>query len=636
MEYAVGNRVLNEWQIVREIGSGASGRVWEIEKIDHGISITSALKIIQVPQDPSMKKILYSDGMDDRSVTQFFQNVVDDLTKEIKFMIDMKGFPYIVNCEDYSVIHYPGEIKWDILIRMELLTPIQTYTQNHILSEADILKMSGELLQTLMLFEERGIIHRDIKPGNIFVDKYGNFKIGDFGIARICDRTSANLSKKGTLNYMAPEVFHGGDYGHTVDIYSLGLVLYKLLNNNRLPFYPDGASYSSGDMQQALIDRMSGKKEMPLPKSASPEFGKIVRRMCAHNPEDRYQNAAEIVADLEQIKGSVKGVSSHIGNPTGKVNRNLEETKPFFENGRIRDKEAAKRTGETELKSSSGLKVFITSSTLTEVTHQSVKQKPVTKKAILKALSAISIITAVVLYYFMSKSYTLNVVNGSGSGTYKGGEEITVTAEDVFGSTFMKWEVTGNLSLTDEELVTRTLSFKMPRSGISLKALYSINNYKVTVHNGSGTGDYNVGEEVSITADEEETGKEFSRWDVDDGLVDLEHADKPRTSFTMPDENVEISAIYRNLQYSLQVENGEGSGNYEYNKSVRIMAQEKSGQTFREWVVLEGEFEFSEEQKTMPEVSIDMPACDLLIRAEYVTIQNGVAISIHAKTFEQK
>ena len=162
MDYKVGEQVFNDWQIVREIGSGASGTVWEIVKIDHDISTSSALKVIRVPQKPSMAKSLYGDGMDEVSVTQFFQGVVNDLSDEIKIMIDMKGFPYIVNCEDYSVVRYPDEIKWDILIRMELLTPVQEYIQRNVLTEADVLKMGRELLQTLELFENKGIIHRDI------------------------------------------------------------------------------------------------------------------------------------------------------------------------------------------------------------------------------------------------------------------------------------------------------------------------------------------------------------------------------------------------------------------------------------------------------------------------------------------
>ena len=82
MEYRVGEMVFNDWEIVREIGSGASGQVWEIVKKDHDISISSALKVIHVPKDPSLKRTLYGDGMDERSITTFFQDMVDDLTDE--------------------------------------------------------------------------------------------------------------------------------------------------------------------------------------------------------------------------------------------------------------------------------------------------------------------------------------------------------------------------------------------------------------------------------------------------------------------------------------------------------------------------------------------------------------------------
>ena len=63
-------------------------------------------------------------------------------------------------------------------------------------------------------------------------------------------------------------------------------------------------------MQQALIDRLSGKKELPLPCAASEAFGKIVLRMCAHDPGERYQNAGEILADLEHITGSGKNIAA--------------------------------------------------------------------------------------------------------------------------------------------------------------------------------------------------------------------------------------------------------------------------------------------------------------------------------------
>lgn len=686
MEYKVGTLVFNDWKIIREIGSGASGRVWEIEKVDHDIAISSALKVVQVPQNPSLEKTLYNDGMDEVSVTHFFQGVVNDLTEEIKIMIGMKGFPYIVNCEDYSVIKYPDQVKWDILIRMELLTPIQTYIQKNILSEADVLKLGRELLQTLQLFESKGIIHRDIKPDNIFVDNYGNFKIGDFGIARICDKASADLSKKGTENYMAPEVFHGKEYDHTVDIYSLGLVLYKLLNNNRLPFYPESGAYSDWDMQQALIDRLSGKKAMPLPASASPEFGKIITRMCAHSPEERYQRAEDVLADLEHITGSDKGIvgiaagmpdrATDIGASDGSgAGAGFNATRAIFEGSMvIHDAGAVKKLNRTGITGNSSQKTGAplsadakpgadkaqkkeagadsaqantqtgaqksenkkTAKSGSEKTAGEAKKTDsddpgggggIKKKTIIQGITAAVIIFVILFYFLMNKTYSLTVTDGSGTGTYKGGQKVTAAAKDVPGSTFTKWEITGKLSLTDEERTEKTVSFKMPRHDVTLKAVYTLNMHSAVVNGGTGTGEYGVGEEVAVTADEPEVGKEFAGWDVEDGSVSLEHADKQKTSFVMPDEDVEVSATYKNIAYSLNVENGDGGGSYDYGETVRLVAQEKSGQTFKEWVVLDGDLALSDEEKAMPELMFPMPACSLIVQAAYETNQHKVTVN---------
>ena len=93
------------------------------------------------------------------------------------------------------------------------------------------------MCSALELCRENNIIHRDIKPQNIFVSRYGVFKLGDFGVAKASTiRTSAD--KVGTYSYMAPEVYKGKGYDDRVDIYSLGMVLYWLLNERRGPFLP--------------------------------------------------------------------------------------------------------------------------------------------------------------------------------------------------------------------------------------------------------------------------------------------------------------------------------------------------------------------------------------------------------------
>ena len=83
------------------------------------------------------------------------------------------------------------------------------------------------------------VVHRDIKPENIFVSATGDFKLGDFGIARTIEKTTFGMSKKGTYPYMAPEIYQGKESDILVDMYSLGLVMYRMLNDNRLPFFPE-------------------------------------------------------------------------------------------------------------------------------------------------------------------------------------------------------------------------------------------------------------------------------------------------------------------------------------------------------------------------------------------------------------
>ena len=304
MNYQIGDTVFNDWEIVRYIGRGASGVVYEIQKREQGILHTSALKVLQIPSNEFVLDELIKDGMDEKSVTDYIQSIVSELEDEVRIMVSLKGFPYIVNCEDSSLIKHPGIAQWDVLIKMELLTSFEEYRQGRDITEKDIHTMALHLTRALKLFEQQKIIHRDIKPENLFVNEYGIYKIGDFGIARVYENNSGTLSVKGTEYYMAPEVFFHQDYDHTVDIYSLGLVLYKALNQNRLPFYPLDRAYTARDRQRAMTDRISGKRDMPLPAMASPAFGQIILKMCAYNPEDRYQSADTLLTELNQIQPS--------------------------------------------------------------------------------------------------------------------------------------------------------------------------------------------------------------------------------------------------------------------------------------------------------------------------------------------
>lgn len=285
MEYKVGEVVFDGWKIVREISNSTDNQMWEIVKKDHNVSIYSVLQIIRIPGDSSLKQTLYEDGMDEESVMEFFQDIVDELIAEIEFITEEENFPYVVKYEDYKVISYPGEIKWDILIRMECLTSLRAFTKEKTISEENTLEMSKKLVQILKLFENNKIIYGNITPDNIFVDNDGDFKIGNSRVTKILDKIFTDSSESKKENYIAPEVLQGKKCDYSADIYSVGMILYKLLNEDKLPFC---SANTSG-------------QELPQPCAASEKFGKIILIMCAYDPKDRYQNAGDLLADLEQI-----------------------------------------------------------------------------------------------------------------------------------------------------------------------------------------------------------------------------------------------------------------------------------------------------------------------------------------------
>lgn len=122
-----------------------------------------------------------------------------------------------------------NEIGWDIYIRMELLIPLNSYICDNILLEQDVIKLGVDICTALELCAKRNVIHRDIKPENIFINQFGDFKLGDFGIARKLENVTGGFSQKGTYSYMAPEIEKGIQYDATVDLYSLGLVMYRFM-----------------------------------------------------------------------------------------------------------------------------------------------------------------------------------------------------------------------------------------------------------------------------------------------------------------------------------------------------------------------------------------------------------------------
>lgn len=303
------SKVWQEWSIERPLGSGQYGRVFKASKSDGKYTSYSAIKVITVPADPAEADMLCkNDGIDRDSSRTYFKEIVDGFLNEIRTMDSFKNCPNIVRIEDYKVYEAEDTISWDIFIRMELLTPVNEYFFNKTPTEEQAAQLGIDICSAIEVLSKKNIVHRDIKPENVFVNEYSNYKLGDFGTARVLSEYSLSMTQcVGTPYYMAPEIYMSTKYDSRADIYSLGIVLYRLLNKNRLPFLDSEKQLlSPSERQTAFMKRISGEKLTP-PRQASPEMADIILKACAFDPKDRFATASEMKKALQKLIKSDDG-----------------------------------------------------------------------------------------------------------------------------------------------------------------------------------------------------------------------------------------------------------------------------------------------------------------------------------------
>lgn len=289
-----------DWEIVELIGSGSYGRVYKIKREENQHTYYDALKVITIPKDASEILNLRSNGMDDANIAEYFREQANKIFQEIDTMIQLGGVTNIVGYKDHKMMEREDTIGCDIFIRMELLTPLSKYLQTNRPTPQLVVRMGIDICKALEICEKRNILHRDIKPGNIFVSDYGDFELGDFGIARVAnDATQGTVA--GTHSYMAPEIYLNRPYDASVDMYSLGLVLYQYLNHGRLPFMPPHSEkIVPGDMEKAFSVRMSGTKPIPALRDVPGILSNTICRACCFSPAQRYGSISEFKAALEK------------------------------------------------------------------------------------------------------------------------------------------------------------------------------------------------------------------------------------------------------------------------------------------------------------------------------------------------
>ena len=269
---------LGRYRVVRELGRGAMGVVYLAE--DDTLQRQVAVKTLLLPEE---------------------ENSAERRNLEARFIQEAKAAGGL-NHPGIITIHDLGrEGDW-LYIAMELLegTELKDRMQAGPMPLDEAVDIAAQVASALAAAHARGVVHRDVKPGNIMLVGERHAKIMDFGIARMksSDVRTQSGTMMGSPKYMSPEQVGGHPVDHRSDVFSLGVLLYEMLWGQ-----PAFAGANLGALLNAIL-RSSPKPLADLRPDAPASLELVIARAMQKNPGARYQDAAEMARDLAQCRAS--------------------------------------------------------------------------------------------------------------------------------------------------------------------------------------------------------------------------------------------------------------------------------------------------------------------------------------------
>lgn len=307
----VNQLVFAGWKIGKEIGRGAFATVYELRKGN----MLRALKVVTLLSD--------LEGTEEEIESQL-ANKMEAASNEIEVNHRVSGHTNVVNYQEYEFVivwneehtRKEGLLLYIMMERMDE-TLQQEIRKGTRFSEEQVIKMGKDIVTALKVCHEQRILHRDIKPANIFIADHDTYKLGDFGISKVLGDNTVAFTHTGTQAYVAPEQWNSLPYGKAADIYSVGLILYQLLNENHLPFADEGLTADS-------VGRRLKGETFPEPLNGSKKLKAIVMKACSYKASDRYQNADEMLQDLENLQGGNDSLTGEKKDPFSTKSANEE------------------------------------------------------------------------------------------------------------------------------------------------------------------------------------------------------------------------------------------------------------------------------------------------------------------------
>ncbi len=286
--FNVADRVFDSW-VIHDCVDQKNEYMQYLVKSDDGENEAS-LWVVDFPASNDDYLILMENGMTEDQAIEFFRQAADDFVGSIQKYLDKTECENLLSVEAVQILDEDDEKKQQtVLILTKKVRSLQSIIDHYFFSQEETVRLGLHLCHAVNYIKSNELPRRLITIDNIFVDDDGNYSLGCFG-------------NEADTRFLSPEEHRGEATVYNGDVHSIGVILYTLLNANRLPLLPQGLQNpTADDIAYAVQNRHAGLP-LPPPKNSSAALTGIVLKACAYKPKARFSDVDELLKTLECLR----------------------------------------------------------------------------------------------------------------------------------------------------------------------------------------------------------------------------------------------------------------------------------------------------------------------------------------------